>query len=260
MMQEGSTLKGRVALITGAASGIGRAGAILFASHGAQVLAVDIDRVGLQSTVTHILDKGGAAHAITADLSELTAARALVSRALNLSGALDIVWNNVGITGPLDMENIDFDLYRRTIDLNLTSGIFIAGEAIPHLRARGGGSILFTSSVSGLTSSPQYAMYSATKSGIIGYVKTMARRLAKEGIRVNAVCPGPVNTLMVTRMADNSIGGLTPEQYIAGVTAAVPMGRAAEPVEIAEAALWLSSDSASFVTGVALPVDGGYTA
>lgn len=248
---------GKVALITGAASGIGRAGAKLFAERGAMVVAVDIDRSGLDSVVHEIADAGKQAISITADLSCPDEAEAMVHEAAAKSGGLDLLWSNAGQSGPLEVDRFDSALYASTLNLNFTAAVRASTAAIGYLRTRGGGSILFTSSTSGLVGSPKYAIYSATKFALVGYAKTLAQQLASDGIRVNVICPGPVRTPLVDKLVGDPDGG--GKQYQEWLVSAVPMARAAEPIEIAHAACWLASNEASYVTGIALPIDGGYT-
>ncbi|MET0544745.1 MAG: SDR family oxidoreductase, partial [Caulobacterales bacterium] len=169
-------------------------------------------------------------------------------------GGIDILWSNAGTNGPAELEDMDLDHYNKTISLNLTAGILAAQACVPHLREKGGGAILFTSSTSGLVGSPRYAIYTATKFALVGYTKTLAQRLAPENIRVNAICPGQTDTPMVRNLVKGAA-----KEHLAGMMAAIPMGRAAEALEIAKTAYWLASEESSFVTGIALPVDGGFT-
>jgi NAD(P)-dependent dehydrogenase (short-subunit alcohol dehydrogenase family) len=178
---------------------------------------------------------------------------------------LDFVWNHVGHPGPAAVEGIDMNAFDLAIDLNLRTVLMTTEAAIPELRARGGGSLLFTASTSGLQGSGYSPVYSMCKFGVVGFVKSLSVRLAKEKIRVNAVCPGPIDTPMlrvfVARPDQKSTAGMDPEELVRKRAAgAVPLGRTGQPEEIANAALFLLSDEASFITGVALPVDGGVTA
>lgn len=252
------SLEGKTILVTGAASGIGRAGATLFAGRGARVVMADIDEVGLAAAASEINASGGVAHAIIADLISPARAGEIVDEAVALCGGIDILWNNAGASGPRELEPLDLSLYAEALNLNLTAAIIASTKAISYMRARGGGSILFTSSTSGLVGSPQYAIYSATKFALVGFTKSLAQRVATDGIRVNAICAGPVRTPMLSRLAGNPSGPAA-EEYFSRLVSAVPLGRPGEPIEIARAAYWLASDEASYVTGVALPVDGGYT-
>jgi NAD(P)-dependent dehydrogenase (short-subunit alcohol dehydrogenase family) len=244
----------KVALITGAASGIGRAGAKLFASRGMRIAAVDVDQAALSRVVDEIRTEGGEASGITADLSQAQQAESVMRRVTDLFGGVDIVWNNAGISGPPDREGFSRERFEETLDINLTAAVVTASAAIPSMRERGGGALIFTSSTSGLVGSPAYSAYTCTKFALIGYTKSMAQQLAPYRIRVNAICPGPVRTPMIDK-----ISGANGKEYQAWLVTAVPLGRPAEPIEIAHAAYWLASDESSYVTGIALPVDGGYT-
>ena len=230
----------------------------MFAERGIAVVAVDVDERGLSQTVEQVRAQGGAAHELAADLSDMNAVAAMVDKAAALSGGLDMLWNNAGINGPQGVDNIALDAYEQTLRINLTSGVLASSAALPHLRKRGGGSILFTSSISGLVGSARYAVYALTKFGMIGMAKSMAVQLAGEGIRVNVICPGAVDTPMADRLAA-ATRPLDGKDYRQAALDVVPMRRSAHPREIAEAAYWLCSDDASYVTGIALPVDGGYT-
>jgi NAD(P)-dependent dehydrogenase (short-subunit alcohol dehydrogenase family) len=253
-------LNGKLALITGGASGIGEAGAKLFAAEGASVVIVDNDQASLDRVVGEIKQAGGKADGFTVDLSDLNKAVPTIDEAASRLGGLDIVWFNAGITGPGDVYQLDADAYQRTIAINQSSPILATGAAVAHMRKRGGGSIVITSSTSGIVGAVSSPVYSASKFAVVGWAKSAAQRLAPDKIRINCLCPGPTATPLMLRACREGTGGYTGEEYQQRMLSAVPLGRMAEPVEQAYAALWLSSDESLFVTGITLPVDGGYTA
>lgn len=257
-------LGGKIGIVTAAASGMGRAGAVRFAREGAAVAVVDIDEDGVAAVVEQIVRAGGRARGIVADLREDAAARDIVRETANAFGGLDFVWNHLGHPGPAAVEGIDMADFDVAIDLNLRSPLVTTEAAIPELRARGGGSLLFTSSSSGLRASAFSPVYSAVKFGVVGFVRALAKRVASDMIRVNALCPGPVDTPMlrvfVARPDQQSTVDGDKEELAAIYGGQNPLGRAARPDEIANAALFLISDEASYITGVALPLDGGLTA
>ena len=257
-------LAGKIGIVTAAASGMGRAGALRFAREGAQVAVVDVDAAGVQRVVSEITAAGGTAHGIVADLTKDADSRRIVWDTVSRFKGLDFAWNHVGHPGPA-AEGIDMSAFDLAIGLNLRTVLLTTEAAIPEMRARGGGSLLFTASTSGLQGSSYSPVYSMCKFGVVGFVKSLAVRLAPEKIRVNAVCPGPIDTPMlrvfVARPDQKSTAGLDPEDLVRRRAAgAVPLGRTGRPEEIANAALFLLSDEASFITGAALPVDGGVTA
>src|SRR5947207_2084258 len=258
-------MNGKIGIVTAAASGMGRAGALRFAGEGAQVSVVDVDPDGVHRVVKEITSAGGTAHGIVADLTNDEDSRRIVWDTVSRFKGLDFVWNHVGHPGPAAVEGIDLNAFDLAIDLNLRTVLITTEAAIPEIRARGGGSLLFTASTSGLQGSGYSPVYSMCKFGVVGFVKSLAVRLAPERIRVNAVCPGPIDTpmlrVLVARPDQKSTAGMDPEDLVRKrAHGAVPMGRTGRPEEIANAALFLLSDEASFVTGVALPVDGGVTA
>lgn len=254
----------RCGLVTAAGSGMGRAGALLLAREGAAVCVVDRDGAAARSVGDEIVAAGGRAHPIEADLRSPDVARAIVAEAEAALGPLDFLWNHLGHPGPSVVEDLDEDGWSLAIDLNMRSPLLTAAEALKGMRARKRGAILFTASTSGLMASGFSPVYSGAKFGVIGLAKGLAKRYAKDGIRVNAICPGPVDTPMlrvfVARPDQTSTAGADKEALAQQFGAMTAMGRAGQPEEIAAAALFLLSDEASFVTGVALPVDGGLTA
>ncbi|MDE0810469.1 MAG: SDR family NAD(P)-dependent oxidoreductase [Alphaproteobacteria bacterium] len=257
-------MQGKIGLVTAAGSGMGRAGAIRFAAEGASVGVVDIDPDAVSAVVAEIEAAGGKALGITADLTQDADSRRIVREAANHFNGLDFVWNHVGHPGPAAVEDLDMKDFDQAVDLNLRTVFITAETAVPELRARGGGSMLFTASSSGLTGSMFSPVYSMAKFGVVGMVKAMAKRYAAEGIRFNAVCPGPIDTPMlrvfVARPDQQSTQGMDKEELVRSRGGMAPMGRPGKPEEIANAALFLLSDEASFITGAALPVDGGITA
>jgi NAD(P)-dependent dehydrogenase (short-subunit alcohol dehydrogenase family) len=252
-------LDGKLAVITAAASGMGRAGCEVFAREGATVVGIDVNAQALQSVVAGIAQSGGRAHAITADLSKADESRRAIREAIQQLGGIDILWCHAGTPGPSGLEGIDLDAYRFALDLNLTCTLVMTGETTPHMRKRGGGSIIYTSSVGGLVGSPTSPIYSAAKFGVVGMAKSAAQELARDNIRVNAICPGAIETPMHLEFMARGAGSEVAAANKSKVLASIPMGRVGRPEEVAHAALWLASDEATYVTGVALPVDGGYT-
>jgi NAD(P)-dependent dehydrogenase (short-subunit alcohol dehydrogenase family) len=240
-------LEGKIAVVTGAGSGMGRAIARLFVEHGASVVAADI--TGKEEEVANEL--GDRCLSIRADVSRSRDVRAMLDLAVERFGRLDVLCNNAGIQGPIaktaDYEEDDWD---RVIAVNLT-GVFLGMKyAIPLMLANGGGSIVNTSSMAALVAFPMLPAYTASKGGVSMLTKLTAAEYAKEGIRVNAILPGAIDTGMTQAM---------PPDYINGAVAATLMGRIGTPLEIANLALFFASDESSFITGALVPVDGGYT-
>ncbi len=253
-------LEDRVALITAAGSGMGRAGAIRFAEEGAHVWATDLDGAAADETVRRIESAGGAGTARQLDVTDLDALQSVVAEIDERHGVLHVLYNHAGTPGAAGLHASleDWDI---TVDVNMRSAYYLTSFAIPLLKKAGRkGSIIYTSSVSGVAGSPFSPLYSMAKHGIVGLARATALALAPEGIRANAICPASVATPMLRGFLDRNNEGLSDEQMEEFVKRTVPLGRAAQPEEIANVALFLACDESSFVTGVPLPVDGGFTA
>jgi NAD(P)-dependent dehydrogenase (short-subunit alcohol dehydrogenase family) len=245
-------LAGKVAIVTGASSGIGRAAATLFASHGASVIAAARRSRELQQLVTEIEREGGSACACAGDVAQEGFMEQLVATAQGAFGGLDIAFNNAGAVGDLaSVEHMSLANWNSVVATNLTSAFLAAKHQLPALAARGGGSLIFTSTFVGYTVGlPGMAAYAASKSGLIGLTQVLASEHGDKGIRVNALLPGGTDTPMGRGFAN------TPESqaFVRGLHA---LKRIASPHEIAQAALFLASDLSSFATGSAMLVDGG---
>lgn len=252
-------LQGKVAIITGSGSGMGRAAARLFAREGAKVVVADLDTTSGQETTKLIRDVGGDATFVKVDVCNVDDLKNMVKVAVDNYGKLNILYNHAGIPGPggLDVEVADWD---KGMALNVRSGFFATKYAVPELKKSGGGSIIFTSSIAGLVGSMMSPFYSASKGGVSVMAMSLALLLASDKIRVNVICPGPVDTPMLPKFFARGAVVADPKVIREGVMASVPLGRPAQPEEIANAALFLASDESSFITGVNLPVDGGFVA
>ena len=246
------TFNGKTALITGAGSGIGRATALAFGKAGAAVLAADISPESAAETAALITAAGGIATACAADVSQPGDVSAMVEHALRQFGRLDVAFNNAGISGGRPGHD-DFDeaRYDRVMAINAKGTWLGMKFQIPAMLKTGGGAIVNMASVAGLTGVGAFA-YTASKHAVIGMTKAAATRFAGQGMRINAICPGVVDTPMVARAAANNVAAAIPDPGL--------IGRAAAPEEIADAVLWLCSAQASFVIGHPLVVDGGLLA
>jgi NAD(P)-dependent dehydrogenase (short-subunit alcohol dehydrogenase family) len=242
------SLTGRTALITGAASGIGRASALLFAEAGASLTLVDVNRDGLESTAEAARACGRAVEVVEADVADLGAVERAVTRAVERFGRLDAAHNNAGVAGPfLPLDEYPPEEFLRVLQIDLLGVWHCMRAEIPHMRRQGGGAIVNTSSMLGEAAMANNGAYIAAKHGVNGLTRAAAVELAAAGIRVNAVAPGVTRTAMTSAVSDELLR-------------TVPAGRLADPTEIAAAAVWLCSPAASYITGAVLAADGGWLA
>jgi len=256
------SLQGKVAIITGSTAGIGKAGAIGFAREGAKVVVSGRNRQRGEAVVEAIKKQGGEASFIPADMLAVAEIKRLIEKAVNTFGRLDIFWHNAGIVGPDNVGDITEEVYDNTLAVNLKAAVFGVKFAVPQIRKSGGGSILFTSSVAGFKQSSYSMTYSLAKSGLVMLTKKLAVALAGDNIRVNCVCPGRVETEKRVAMAGEKAKklGISREEWVKRDIQRIPLGRYVSEGEVVEAALFLVSDKAASITGVALPIDGGFLA
>jgi len=248
-------LAGKVAIVTGGSAGIGRAAAVALAAEGAAVLVADVDVERGEEVARDIDHKGGHAVFVRTDVADDASVAAMVERCVEELGGLDVAFNNAGIEGtPASTHECTPENWHRTLAVDLTGVWSCMRHEIPRMLERGGGSIVNCSSVAGLVGFPSIPAYVASKHGIVGLTRTAALEYAEQGIRVNAVCPGVIDTEMVERFT-----GHQPEAE-AALLAGEPVGRMGRPEEIADAVVWLCSSRSSFVTGQAIAVDGGMVA
>lgn len=245
--------KEQVALVTGAGSGIGRAAALAFADEGARVIVSDVHTSNGEDTVRVIRESGKEADFVAADVAKASDVESLVYQAVKRHGRLDFAFNNAGIEGVMastvDCSEENWD---QTIAINLKGVWLCMKHELRHMLERGSGAIVNCSSVAGLVGFPQLPAYVASKHGIVGLTRTAALECAQQGVRINAVCPGVIHTPMVDRLEQTHPG--------LELAAGEPIGRMGTPEEIAGAVIWLCSERASFVTGQAWAIDGGWVA
>jgi NAD(P)-dependent dehydrogenase (short-subunit alcohol dehydrogenase family) len=250
-----TTLSGKVALITGGTSGIGKATAIALAQTGSKVVVIGRRQVEGEETIRQIQAMGGEGFSVSADVSKEADVQMLIEKIMTHYGRLDIAFNNAGVEqDPAPLAEQTEATYDRIMDINVKGVWLSLKHEIPALLKSGGGAIVNTSSVLGLVGGAMVPIYTASKHAVEGLTKSLALEYAKQGIRVNAVSPGPIQTEMFDRLSKANPEAI--EHLIAGQ----PMGRMGTPEEVANAVLWLCSDASSFVTGQSIAVDGGFVA
>ena len=255
-------LKGKVAVITAAGSGTGRAAAVIFAREGAKVIVADIAPQAGEETVRLVKEGGGEATFVQMDAGKVADMRRLIDTTVEKYGTLNILWNHAGIPGPGTLEDTEEEAFDRAQAILTKGGFFATKFAVPHMKKAGGGSIIFTSSVSGIRGSPWSPSYSMAKGGLVTLTMSLALALARHNIRVNCICPGPIDSPMLRVFIDRA-GKLKGEEFeraLINTAKATPLRRLARPEDIAYAGLFLACDEASFVTGANLVVDGGLSA
>lgn len=252
-------LSGRVALITGGGGGIGIATGLEFARNGARVAVVDVERDLAQATVDAITSLGGEAAAFQADVSDPAQVQNYVADTLRAFGRIDVFFNNAGIEGVISpIVEYPVEMFDRVLAVNLR-GMFLGLKyVLPHLLAQRSGSVINTSSNSGLQGASGLSPYVSSKHAIIGLTRSAALEVGKSGVRINAVCPGPINTQMMHSIISQS-NPENPTQVSDQIMARNPMGRYGEPEEVARVVVFLASDAASYVNGAIWTVDGGRT-
>ncbi len=246
-------LQNKIAVVTGAASGFGEAISKRFAAEGASVLVADMNADGAAKVAEAILADGGKAAAFTVDVTNSEQCKAMIQAAVSGFGGLDVLVNNAGVPQRIGLfQNVAEDVVDKIFDVNVKSWLLTTRAALPHLEARGGGSIINTASIAGLRPRPGAAWYNASKAAACSLTLSMASELGAKNIRVNALCPVAAETPLFRDV----VGEITEEtrnRFLAGI----PLGRLATPADVAGAAVYLASDEASFLSGVLLPIDGG---
>ena len=243
-------LEGKVAVITGGASGMGAAAARVLVREGCKVVLGDLN----ETLVASLCDELGrdVAFPFTCDIGDPAQAAALIEAAVGAFGRLDVLYNNAGIAGIGSVVTTDNDTWQRVINVDLNSIYYVSRAAIPHMQAGGGGAIINSASVSGMFGDYGMASYAAAKGGVINLTRNMALDFALDGIRVNCICPGAIDTPLFSGIKDAPA-------LLDGFVGAIPMKRLGQPGEIGEVVAFLASDAASYVTGAIMPVDGGLT-
>ena len=244
----------KVAIVTGAASGIGRASALLFAREGARVVVVDIDARGAAETRGFIESEGGKAQSVIADVSKEQEAKTIADHTTNAFGRIDILFNNAAVSSFKSVLETDEAEIDRVMNVNVKGTFFCSKAVIPHLHRAGGGSIVTTSSITGIVGAPGMAAYAASKGAIITFTRTLALEQAEAGIRVNCICPASIDTPMLTTAFEKAED---PVKARAQNVKRHPLGRLGTAEDVAWLALFLASDEASFITGGTFVIDGG---
>lgn len=250
-------LEQRVAVITGAGSGIGQAMALLFSKEGARVLAADINTTAAQETAGMITAAGGSATAFSVDVVDAQQVQAMIEQARGTYGRIDVLCNNAGIGSTTDVVDCEPNDWDRVMTVNVKSVFLGCKYAIPSMIAQGGGVIINTASVAGMVGIVKRAAYCASKGAVIALTRQVAIEYVQQNIRVNCLCPGTVDSPWVGRLLDQTDDRVAARHAL---EARQPMGRLGTPEEVAAAALYLASDDAAFITGTGLVIDGGWTA
>ena len=254
-MQNPLDFTGKVALVTGAGMGMGLVTANAFAAAGAAVALADVDEKAVGTAAARLVATGHKAIAVRCNVADEDEVAAMVQRTVTAFGRLDAAFNNAGVMSPaVEIADVSREDYDRITDVNLRGVWNCMKHELRHMREQKSGAIVNCSSIGGLIGIPGRATYHATKHGVIGLTKSAALEYATRGIRINAICPGTINTPMVAKMLSNE------PEAMKDILRVTPIGRLGEPEEIASAVLWLCSPGASFVIGHALVVDGGFTA
>ncbi len=248
---------GRVAIVTGAASGIGEASAVRLAEEGAAVICADLNSEGAAKVAADINAAGGRALAYSIDISDSAQCDAIVAKAVEAYGSIDILVNNAGVNLPGVFHEVTNATIEKTLSVNVMGAMYLTRAALPHMLKNSRGSIVNMSSVNGLVSEPFLSVYSASKGAIVMFTRGIALDYAKTGIRCNAICPGWVDT-PINHAHAKMLGGL--DHVYKTIDSFQPIGRPGTPREIANLVLFLASDEASFMTGSIVSADGGMTA
>ena len=247
-------LEGKVAVITGAATGIGAASARRFAAEGASVVVADIRSMIAEDTAADIVARGDVASAVAVDVTDPVQVEAMVAATLERHGGLHILFSNAGVLIPGRVHDMPLEIWQKHLDVNMTGSFLCAKYAVPAIKGSGGGSILLTGSTASLVAEQNDVAYVASKGGVLMLARALALDYARDGIRVNCLCPGWIDTPFNDPLIESA------EEHAQPVDTFIPAGRQGVPDEVAEAALFLVSDEASYISGHAMLVDGAFTA